>query len=260
MSIFNAAIFALSLAVSGETKSQPIAVRYAEGVVNGFLTLRTTTGDLVAEGALLQTARGNEVTSRLVFHFHDGSVHDETSVYTQRGRFRLLRSHLVQKGPTFPMTLDATFDATRGSVTVRSKKGGDAEEVKTERMDLPPDLANGLLFTLLKNVKPDTPGLVQHFLAFTPKPRVVKLEITPVGEESFLIGQATLKSIHYRVHPELGGLTGLVAPLIGKEPPDQHVWILYKDVPAFVKFEGTLFNGGPTWRIELAGPRWPDVK
>ena len=258
MWIFNVAVFALGLASPAEPKSQPIAVRYAEGVVNGFLTLQTMTGELIAEGALLQTARGNEVTSRLVFSFHDGSLHDETAVYSQRGTFRLLRSHFVQRGPTFPTSLDATFDVARGTVSVRSKKGAEPEEVKTERMRLPPDLVNGLLFTLLKNVKPDTPKLEQHFLAFSPKPRVVELEITPVGQETFQIGQATLKATHFVVHPELGGITGFVAPLIGKEPPDQHVWILYKDVPAFVKFEGTLFNGGPTWRIELASPRWPE--
>jgi hypothetical protein len=29
------------------------------------------------------------------------------------------------------------------------------------------------------------------------------------------------------------------------------------DVPAFVRFEGPLATMGPTWRIELASPRWP---
>lgn len=49
----------------------------------------------------------------------------------------------------------------------------------------------------------------------------------------------------------------LIAPLVGKEPPDLHIWILFTDVPAFVKFEGSLYMGGPTWRIELTSPRWP---
>ena len=103
-----------------------IPVRYPEGVAHGFLALRSTTGDVLAEGALLQTKRGNEVTS------------------------------------------------------------------------------------------------------------------------------------HFVVHPELGGITGLIAPLVGKEPPDLHIWILFGDVPAFMGFEGSLFMGGPTWRIELASPRWPE--
>ena len=32
---------------------------------------------------------------------------------------------------------------------------------------------------------------------------------------------------------ELGGIAGIVAPIIGKQPPDLHVWILGGDAPAF---------------------------
>jgi len=50
---------------------------------------------------------------------------------------------------------------------------------------------------------------------------------------------------------------GLVAPLVGKQPADTHVWILGGEAPAFVKSEGPLYVGGPIWRIELASPIWP---
>jgi hypothetical protein len=55
---------------------------------------------------------------------------------------------------------------------------------------------------------------------------------------------------------DIGGLTGLIAPLVGKQPPDTHVWILQGEAPAFVKAEGPMFLGGPIWRIELASPVW----
>ncbi len=54
-------------------------------------------------------------------------------------------------------------------------------------------------------------------------------------------------------------MTGLVAPLIGKQPPDTQVWILGGEAPAFVKMEGPLYSGGPIWRIELVSPVGPDV-
>ena len=57
----------------------------------------------------------------------------------------------------------------------------------------------------------------------------------------------------------IGGIAGLVAPILGKQPPDIHLWILTDDVPAFVKSEGPLYMGGPIWRIELASPVWPQV-
>jgi hypothetical protein len=240
---------------------QPVRVRYVEGLVNGFLVLRTTDGTLVADGALLQTSTtGETVTSRLVFHFKDGSIQDETVVFSQRGTFRVLSDHLIQKGPTFPRDLEAKVDVRKGSVDVRWRdKDGDKEESASERMRLPADLANGIVFTLLKNVPPGTQELAGHMLAFTPKPRVVKLAMTAEGEDSFVLSETKHRATRYRVKPELGGLTGLIAPLVGKEPPPVYVWITAGEVPAFVKFEGNMFLGGPTWRIELTSPRWPNA-
>jgi hypothetical protein len=240
------------------TPAPLIDVVYPEGMVHGFLALRSTTGELLADGALLQTTRGDQVTSRLVFHFRDGSIFDETAVFSQRRTFRLLKDHIVQKGPSFPTTLDASFEVGKGTVTVRSRKKDKEEEVATESLSLPPDLSNGLLFTVLKNVRPNSAKLESHFLAFTPKPRIVRLETSAQGEDALSVGDATQKATHFVVHPELGGLTGLVAPLVGKEPPDLHIWILFSDVPAFVRFEGSLYMGGPTWRIELTSPKWPE--
>jgi hypothetical protein len=240
------------------TAAPLVDVAYPEGAVHGFLALRSEAGELLADGALLQTPRGDQVTSRLVFYFRDGSIHDETAVFSQRRSFRLLKDHLVQKGPSFPTSLDASFDVAKGTVTVRSRKKDKDEEVSTEPLSLPPDLSNGLLFTVLKNVRPNSVKLESHFVAFTPKPRIVRLSVSASGEDAFSVGNASQKATHFVVHPELGGVTGLVAPLVGKEPPDSHVWILFGEVPAFVRFEGSLYMGGPTWRIELASPKWPE--
>ena len=82
-----------------------VQVRHSEGIVHGFLALRAPDGALIANGDLIQLAQGGRVTSRLVFRFKDGSLRDETSVYTQRGAFRLVSNHLVQKGPSFPQPI-----------------------------------------------------------------------------------------------------------------------------------------------------------
>jgi hypothetical protein len=95
--------------------AEPVTVRHQEGVVHGFLALRTLDGSTIAAGDLLQTSRGTRVTSRLVFHFRDGSLHDETAVFSQRGTFRLISDHLTQSGPSFPHPLDMTIDAASGT-------------------------------------------------------------------------------------------------------------------------------------------------
>ena len=121
--------------------------------MHGFLALRTLEGVALADGDLVQTARGERVTARLVFRFKDGSIHDETAVFSQRQVFRLISDHLVQKGPTFPQPLDMTIDAVKGDVVVRYTDDHGEQKTESEHLDVPPDLANGLILTLLKNVR-----------------------------------------------------------------------------------------------------------
>jgi hypothetical protein len=96
------------------------------------------------------------------------------------------------------------------------------------------------------------------YVATTPKPLLVHLEISPQGKEPFSSGIYKHRAIHYVVKVKIGGVAGVVAPLVGKQPPDTQAWIVRDDAPAFVKFEGPLYTDGPIWRMELSAPtRWP---
>ena len=249
----------LLLVCLGMLESAPaeqVPVRHKEGLVHGFLALRTLQGATLADGDLIQTARGERVTTRLVFHFKDRSIHDDTAVYSERGSFRLLSEHLIQKGPAFKHSIDMTVNGQTGQVTVRYTEG-DKEKTATEHMELPADTANGIVLTLLKNIRPDSKQTKLSFVVSTPKPKLVKLVINPQAEEWFTTGDAHRKAMHYVVKVEIGGISGVLAELFGKEPPDTHVWILEGEAPAFVKSEGPLAPGGPVWRIELVSPAWP---
>lgn len=243
------------LRVSGE----PVTVRHREGIVHGFLVLRTTDGRTLADGDLIQTTRGNRVTSRLVFRFKDGSLHDETAVFEQGRQFRLLSDHLVQKGAAFPRPVDMSIDATTGGVAVTVKYTDDDGQQKTEseHFDAAPDLSNGLILTLLKNVRPAAPPKSVSFIGATPKPQLVKLAVSVAGTERFATGGIRRSATHYVLKVDIGGIKGVLASLLGKEPPDSHVWILGGEAPTFVKSEQPLFFGGPVWRIELVSPAWP---
>ena len=58
-------------------------------------------GALLADGDLIQTARGEQVTARLVFRFKDGSLHDETAVFSQRGYFDWSATISCRRAPPF---------------------------------------------------------------------------------------------------------------------------------------------------------------
>src|SRR5271155_3093476 len=236
----------------------PVAVQYTEGVVRGFLVLRTLEGTILAEGDVTQFARGDRVTSHTVLHFKDGSINEETVVFSQRHVFRLISDHQVQKGPAFKQPMDVSVDGLTGQVTVHYTDDGGKEKTVTDRLKLPPNVSNGMVLTLLKNIRPDVPLTTLSMVAAAPKPRLVKLLISPDGEESFSAGGLTRKATRYVVKVDIGGVAGVVAPLVGKQPPDTHIWILGGDAPSFVKSEGPLYNGGPIWRIELTSPVWHD--
>jgi hypothetical protein len=226
-------------------------VRYQEGITHGFLILRDEQGNAIAEGDLMQTAHGDRVSSRLVFHFKDGSVDDEFTTFSQRGKFRLLTDRHIQKGPSFKQPEDVRIDGARGQVVVQTEEKDGKQKTIAAHMALPPDLANGILFTLLRNLGPDAAQATFSLLVAMPKLRLVKLMANRAGEDSLAIGNSRRKAIDYELKIQLRGVSKTIAPLIGKQPPDLHIWILRNEVPTFVRFRGPLFEGGPIWQIDL---------
>src|SRR5213594_5223086 len=197
-----------------------IPVRHTEGLIHGFLLVLTFEGKALADGQLTQDARGDRVSNHLIFRFKDGSIYEDTTVFSQRGTFRLLSDHLILRGPSFKQPVDTSINASTGQVKVRYTEDKGKEKVIAQRMELPPDVANGLLFTLIKDVNPSVPRTTVSLVATTPKPRLVKLAILPRGEEPFTIGSFRHKAMHYVVKVEIGGAAGFLARLMGKQPAD----------------------------------------
>jgi hypothetical protein len=137
---------------------------------------------------MTQVAEGDRVTSRLIFRFKDGSVYDDTTTFSQRGAFRLLSDHFMQRGPSFKQPMETSVEASSGQVIVRYKDQDGKEKILKERRDLPSDVANGLVFTMLKHIQPNVPQTTVSMAATTPEPRVVKLEILPEGQKEIVSG------------------------------------------------------------------------
>lgn len=235
--------------------AEPVKVLHAEGSVHGYLALRSLDGKLLASGDLIQTIHGDQLTSRLTYHFKDGSIDDETAVFTQTGQFHLLWDHRVQKGPSFSKPIEVTIDTEKDEVTVRYTENGKLR-VESSHTELPKDLSNGILLDLVKNLSPQTPETKISYLATTPKPKVVHLSIKPDGTEAFKSAGMRNKAQRYRIHVDLGGLEGVIAPLVGKEPADSVAWVGGGPVHAFIKSENPLYLGGPLLRTELVSPVW----
>lgn len=238
--------------------AEPIAVRFVEGVSHGFLTLRTADARQIASGDLLQVVRRGEVESRMVFRFKDGSVLDETVVFTQQRVFLMKSYRLLQKGPAFAEDTEISLERAAGKYRVRTTAHKDArEEVLEGKLEMPADTYNGMVLTVAKNLAKAASGTI-HVVAFTPAARLVPVELAPAGVHKVLVGELTKSATRYVFKPKPGPWLSLLANVLGRMPPDSHAWILTDEVPAFVRFEGPLHPAGAVWRIELTSPRWPD--
>ena len=255
-SVILATVAACALACPGVALAEVVPVRYPEGFSHGFLALKNPAGATVASGDFISTTRGNRVTTHLVYRFKDGSIDDEVAVFSQRGHFQLISTHHVQKGPAFELPLDTTIVVATGKVTVRYRDDHGAEKTDVEQLELPADLANGMLIALLKNVRPLALPPSVSYVASTPKPRLVKLEIAAVPPDGFAVAGSARRATHYVLKAKIGGVSGLIAPLVGKQPPDIHVWIAGGDAPAFLRAEAPLSPDGPLFRTELIAPVW----
>jgi hypothetical protein len=254
--LFLATALMILCTLSAHVSAEPIPATHKQGSMHGFLLLKSEDGKVIAIGDQVNVVRGDEIRSSLVFHFRDGSLDEEISTFRQRSVFELVKDRHVQKGLSFPTPLDMTVNVRDGEVMWREMKDG-KNEIKTEHMDLPPDLVNGMMSLVVQNFPATAGELKVSYLAMASKPRVVKLSIKPDDEDKVLVGGAGRRANRFNVHVEIGGVAGAVAPLIGKQPSDIKLWVLDGEVPSFIKMEGPLYEKGPIWSMVLTSPTWP---
>ena len=243
---------ALGIVVPGaQPYASSVPVRHKEGSSHGFLVLRSAEGKLLATGDAIQTVKGDRVIGDLALHFKDGSLHEETTEFSQGSVFRVITDHLKQQGPSFPNPVDSRIEVATGQVRARGKDGKE----QRSQLRLPGDLANGLLITILKNLPESDSETTVSLLTTAAKPRVVKFKIRRRGEAKFSAGGESGKATHFVGHTDIGGVAGVVAKVAGRQPPDVDFWIVEGKAPTFLKFLGPLYDEGPVWSIEQTAPK-----
>jgi hypothetical protein len=247
---FVAALSAVALGTA--TQAEQIPVKHLQTPVHRFMVARSEAGKVIARVEFSQAVQGDQVTMHLIYRFGDGSIDDETTTYTQDGTFRLVRDRHIQTGPFFSKPVDFAVDDTTGTATSR-KDISSKTQIESKHVELPDDLANGIVGTLLLNAPLDKGQFQVGLLVPLQGGRLIRIVISQEGEQSFrLLGQP-LKARVFRIHPELGGIVGWIASLIGVQPKDVMVWVKEGDEPAVVKIVGQLGGYGPIVDSELDG-------
>jgi hypothetical protein len=236
-----------------ELPAEPVAVRHIQRPMHRSMVARSDTGAVIATGDFTQVVQGDEVTMHLTYSFVDGSIDDETTTYRQQGAFRLLRYHHLQKGPFFTKPVDFTVEAPTRTMSFRTVDKRGRIQVEIKHMDLPDDLANGFVGTLLLNVPHNTQPFRVGMLAPVGGGRLVPLLISPDSQQTVLLRGQTFKATVFRVHPELGGFVRVIARMLGLQPKDVLVWVLEGDEPAVAVVIGQLGGYGPVISSDLVG-------
>lgn len=250
-SFFRIALLAVAITTGTTAQAMQVAVQHRQLPMHGSMVTRSATGTILARVEVAQTVQGDEVTLRRTYHFLDGSFDEDTTTFKQEGTFRLLRDHEVEKGPFFAKPVDFTVDAAAGTATSRTVDADGKVHVETEHISLPDDLANGLIGTLLLNVPANASPFRVDMLAPVNGGRLIRLLISPQGEQTFRMKGQVLKAAVFRIHPELGGILGMIAQPLGLQPKDVTVWILEGKVPEVVRIVGQLGGTGPQVTSEL---------
>jgi hypothetical protein len=150
------------------------------------------------------------------------------------------------------------MERATGKYSVKTKAHKDEKETVLQgTLELPPDVYNGLILSVVKDLPKEATETV-HFMAFTPEPRLIQLLVAPAGEQKILVGDLAKTAVHYKLKPQLGIWLKLFATVLGRVPPDEHVWILMDDVPAFVRFEGLSTRRGPSGESNCRVPAGPN--
>lgn len=239
-------VLVLLVAFAATALADPVVTRVAESPLRGSPLVRTPSGQHLADGDFVQTVDDDVVDSRLTLRFADGSLHDEQSVFAQRGALRLLRHRLLQTGPSFPLNLRASLERDGERYDVRYR-GADESRWRriSGRVALPPDVYNGMVPTLVRQL-PSTAGGHFHVIAFTPQPRLVQVRVTAVRDDEVVARGRLTSATRFQLKPEVGGLTSLFAA----DLPPVLCWVTRDETPRFAGFEGPLYYRGPIWRIE----------
>jgi hypothetical protein len=241
------------MALGNAAQADPIPVRHIQRPMHESMVVRSETGAVLARTEFSQVVQGDEVTLRLTYRFVDGSTDEETTTFRQKDTFRLVRDHHIQKGPFFARPFDFAVEAATGmAITHTTDRYGKSHD-ESEHLDLPDDLSNGFIGTLLLNVPQNTKAFQVGILAPVGSGRLVRLLISPDSVQPFQRNGQTLRATVFRIHPELGGIVGVIARLLGLQPKDVMVWVLESEEAAIIRIVGQLGGNGPVVSSELEG-------
>lgn len=225
----------LALALSA---AQPVLVRHPLGTLHGFPSMSDERGHLLADGELTQQVTGDEVVAVVRWRFADGRRVEERDVFRAGATLVQEAFRWVEvKSGEEQRRFEVDFSTGHASSAVRGASGHVDRDV--EHLDLPPGRSfAGYGTAVAVSQLALGPGGEADltFVAFTSKPRTVKLEVRRDREPvAVAVEGREVACDRFTLHPALPFPISLFA-----HPKDAHLWFTHAAPPALVRAEEYL--------------------
>lgn len=221
-----------------------------EGAARGFPVLRDVHGEKLADGDFAQWVENDRLHVRITYQFGRERRIEERAVFRQGPR-------LVQEQWSWREVRDGTpvrqIDVDFGSGTAAAEKH-EPDGVKKWREEIevePGRTFAGFGFTLaIKRLRErliDGEIVELQAVGFTPRPRVVPVDISYGGLDEMRMAGRVLRGDRFVIHPKLPWFAKLFV-----EVPNVEIWLTHPPPAGFLRWEGPLAEpDDPLIRVDL---------
>ncbi len=230
-------VFVLGVATFDAALAQPVAVRHALGTLHGFPSMSDSSGRVIADGELTQELVGERLVVHARWAFADGrKAEEEDEFRVARNVAQERFSWTETKGGEELRRFAVDFSTGKASAVTRDEK----KEVKREEAQL--ELPEGRSFAgygaaMAVSQIPFEAGTDTEitFVAFTPKPRAVQLEVRRDSEERIAVAGRSILCDRYTLHPKIPFPVSVFAGA-----KDAHLWLTHAGPTTLVRAEQNL--------------------
>jgi len=221
-----------------------------EGALHGFPAMRSLDGKKLADGDFAQWIEGGRLHIRILYEFGEGRRVEERAAFRQSPELVQEEWSLREmRGGELYRHFEVDFRS--GAASAKKREEGGLREW-TGKLETPSGRAfAGFGFTMaLKALRERLmrgERVELRAAAFTPKPRLVEVELRHGGLDRMRMGGRLLRGDRFIVHAKIPWIATLFV-----DAPDHRIWLTNPAPAGFLRWEGPLAEpGDPVIRVDL---------
>jgi len=232
-----AALLVLGAATAAAEEPQPVKPRHVFGTLHGFPSMSEANGQVIADGELTQERVGDKLRVRIRWAFADGrEVEERDEFQVDKVLAQIRFSWVESRKGTELRRFEVDFSSGKASSLTRKEKGELEREESTMELPAGRSFAGYGTALAIGELSPG-PGEKAHltFVAFTPKPRDVTLEITRDQTEGLSVAGRSIPTDRYTLRAEIPFPASIFV-----SAKDAHLWFTHGPPPVLVRAEQNL--------------------